>query len=170
MPYPNFHSARIRQPGLFVRIRQIREAEDGAIRFIGGPLKSTGTVAVQAVRFEKGKYTPAQARAWLKDHEEFADPILFEEATKEYSADDLDELRKILRCPMNTPIFVGHNPMWKWGGNKSVWVDILRTHDYVILYSGAQDICPYISVKNSFDYEIKYAHLKLKKKRFVLDN
>jgi hypothetical protein len=89
MPFPNFHAARIRQPGLFVRIREIRQAEDGAIRFIGGPLKSTGSVAVQAVRFAKDKYTPGQARAWLKEHEEFKSPISFEEASKEDSADDL---------------------------------------------------------------------------------
>lgn len=87
---------------------------------------------------------------------------------KEYSPQDLDELRNTLRAPENIPIIVGHNPMWKWGGDVSVWVDPLQTHDHIILYSGAEKICPYISVKNSFKYEIKYANLKIKKSRFVL--
>ena len=87
---------------------------------------------------------------------------------KEYSPEDLDELRRILKTPENIPIFVGHNPMWKWGRNDAVWVDLLQTHDHVILYCGAEEKCPYISVKNSFNYKIKYANLKLKKNRFVL--
>ena len=87
---------------------------------------------------------------------------------KEYSPQDLDDLRSTLHTPENISVIVGHNPMWKWGGNDSVWVDPLQTHDHIILYSGAERICPYISVKNSFKYEIKYANLKLKKSRFVL--
>ena len=102
---------------------------------------------------------------WNRINETHSTPSM-----KEYSPEDLDALRKVLKCPKNIPIFVGHNPMWKWGGNDSVWVDVLKTHDYVILYSGAEKICPYISVKNSFKYEIKYANLKIKKRRFVLDD
>ncbi len=89
---------------------------------------------------------------------------------KEYGPQDLDDLRKALRLPQHIPIIVGHNPMWKWGGDDSIWIDILRTHDHIILYSGAHKICPYISVKNSFQYEVKYANLKLKERKFVLDN
>lgn len=87
MPFPNFHSARISQPGLFQRIVQIDEAERGAIRFIGGPLKSDPSdgAEIQAVRFDEDKYTPEQARAWLKEHD--FKPISFESATKGDSAD-----------------------------------------------------------------------------------
>ncbi len=102
---------------------------------------------------------------WNRINETHSTPSM-----KEYSPEDLDALRKALHCPLNIPIFVGHNPMWKWGGNDSVWVNPLRTHDYVILYSGAEKICPYISVQDSFNYKIKYANLKLKKRRFVLDD
>ena len=102
---------------------------------------------------------------WNRINETHSTPSM-----KEYSPDDLDALRKVLHCQKNIPIIVGHNPMWKWGGNDSVWLNILRTHDYVILYSGAEKICPYISVKNSFKYTIKYANLKIKKRRFVLDD
>ena len=66
MPFPNFHSGRIRDPDSFSRIVQIDEAEDGAIRFIGGPLKSDpgGGAVVQAVRFHEDKFTPEQARKY----------------------------------------------------------------------------------------------------------
>lgn len=87
---------------------------------------------------------------------------------KEYSHHDLDDLRHILKTPENIPIFVGHNPLWKCGGENTVWVNPLQTHDHVILYCGVENVCPYISVKNSFEYEIKYANLKLKKSRFFL--
>lgn len=89
---------------------------------------------------------------------------------KEYAPEDLDHLRKTLHCSPKIPIFVGHNPMWKWGGEDSIWIDILHCHDHVILYSGASKKCPYISVKNSYDYQVKYANLKLKERRFVMDN
>lgn len=89
---------------------------------------------------------------------------------KEYSPQDLDDLRKTLKVSKNTPVFVGHNPLWKWGSEDTVWVNPVQTHDHVILYCGAQEICPYISVKQTFKYEIKYANLKLRKSQFVLGN
>jgi len=102
---------------------------------------------------------------WNRINETHSTPSL-----KEYSPEDLDEFRKTLNCPINIPIIVGHNPMWNWGGNDSIWINILRTHDYVILYSGSEKICPYILIKNSFKYTIKYANLKIKKRKFVLDD
>jgi predicted phosphodiesterase len=88
---------------------------------------------------------------------------------KEYANEDLEELRKALRCPGNIPVIVGHNPMWKWGGDDSIWINPLQTHDHVILYSGAETICPFLSVCGSFEYSVCHANLQLKKKRFVLD-
>jgi predicted phosphodiesterase len=88
---------------------------------------------------------------------------------KEYGPSDLDDLRSALKAPKSTPVFVGHNPMFHWGGNDTVWVNPLQTHDHVILYSGAEHICPYISVGKSGKYDIRYANLKIRKKRFVLD-
>ncbi len=100
MPFPNFHAARIKQPGLFVEggIRQLDAPDDGAIRIIGGRLKSDpqGAAVVQAVRFEKDKFTPAEARKWLSDHDFKA--IEFEEATKEDS-DDGEECRRFDTTP-----------------------------------------------------------------------
>ncbi len=102
---------------------------------------------------------------WNRINEVYSTPSM-----KEYGLQDLEDLRTALRLPQHIPIIVGHNPMWKWGGDDSIWINILRTHDHVILYSGAQKICPYISVRNSFQYEVKYANLKLKERKFVLDN
>ncbi|MFW6138043.1 MAG: metallophosphoesterase [Spirochaetota bacterium] len=88
---------------------------------------------------------------------------------KEYGPEDLDAQRYALNRAGNTPFFVGHNPIWHSGGKDSVWVEPLQIHDYVILYSGAQNVCHYISIRRSKRYCIKYANLKLKKKRFVLE-
>jgi len=70
MPYPNYHSARIKSPGLFVRVRVMQTTKSG-IMLYGGPLKSNPRVSVlQAVRFPKEKFTIAQAKKWLKDHKQ----------------------------------------------------------------------------------------------------
>ncbi|MGA2639780.1 MAG: metallophosphoesterase [Spirochaetia bacterium] len=89
---------------------------------------------------------------------------------KEYGPEDLDEQRRLLGCPKNIPIFVGHNPMWKWGEQDSIWINALGCHDHVILYATLDTRCPYISVHGSPAYRVKYADLGLKERRFVLDN
>jgi len=68
-PYPNYHSARIKSPKLFVRIRALRTTKEG-IMFYGGPLNSDpkGSSEVQSIRFPKKKFTVKQAKKWLKDH------------------------------------------------------------------------------------------------------
>lgn len=78
-PYPNYHAARIKNPGSFIRIRVLQTTKTG-IMLYGGPLKSNPKAAVlQAVRFPKDKYTVAQAKKWLKDHKQSY--ILFEPAS-----------------------------------------------------------------------------------------
>ncbi|MGO9310435.1 MAG: metallophosphoesterase [Spirochaetia bacterium] len=89
---------------------------------------------------------------------------------KEYGPEDLDEARRLLGCPKNIPIFVGHNPMWKWGEEDSIWIDALGCHDHVILYATLDTKCPYVSVHGSSAYRVKYADLGLKARHFVLDN
>jgi len=81
MPYPNYHSARIRNPGSFLRIRVIQTTKTG-IMLYGGPLKTDPkSTALQAIRFPKSKYTVAQAKKWLKDHK--LGYIRFEPASNE---------------------------------------------------------------------------------------
>ena len=89
---------------------------------------------------------------------------------KEYGPDDLDEARRLLGCPKNIPIFVGHNPMWKWGEQDSIWIDALGCHDHVILYATLETKCPYVSIHGSRPYTVKYADLGIKERHFVLDN
>ncbi|MGA2480072.1 MAG: metallophosphoesterase [Spirochaetia bacterium] len=89
---------------------------------------------------------------------------------KEYGPEDLDEMRRLLGCPQGIPVFVGHNPMWKWGDTDSIWIDALGCHDHVILYATLETKCPYISIRGSFAYTVKYADLELKERRFVLDD
>jgi len=78
MPYPNYHSARIRDPGDFLRIRNFKVTKEG-IMFKGGPLKSNNKVEIQAIWFPRKKFTVSECKKWLKDHD--WKYILFEEAT-----------------------------------------------------------------------------------------
>ena len=89
---------------------------------------------------------------------------------KEYGPEDLEATRTLLGCPPEIPIFVGHNPMWKWGESDSIWIDVLGTRNHVILYDTLETRCPYISVKGSFNYTVKYADLAIAPRRFVLDD
>ena len=83
MPYPNEHAARMKNPDLFIEGSFISKNIATGVRMILGKLKrdgSSGSLVTQAVRFNKDKFTVAEAKAWLKDHD--LKPILFEEATK----------------------------------------------------------------------------------------
>ncbi len=79
MPYPNFHSARIRDPNEFTRIVVLETLPNG-IMIYGGPLEAGGDATAQAYRFPKDKFTVAQAKAWLKEHK--IKYILFEPASE----------------------------------------------------------------------------------------
>jgi len=80
-PYPNYHAARVKSPGLFARIRVMETSKEG-IMFYGGPLKTKpgGGAQLQAIRFPKDKFTASEAKKWLKDHKQKY--ILFEPAIK----------------------------------------------------------------------------------------
>jgi len=80
-PYPNYHAARVKSPGLFARVRVMETSKEG-IMFYGGPLKTKpgGGAQLQAIRFPKDKFTAAQAKKWLKDHKQKY--ISFEPAIK----------------------------------------------------------------------------------------
>jgi hypothetical protein len=89
---------------------------------------------------------------------------------KEYGPSDLDELRRHLQCPVDLPVIVGHNPMWKWGDDDSIWIDPLGCRHHVILHATLDRRCPYISVRRRLPYVVKYADLELKERQFVLDD
>lgn len=69
MPYPNEHAARIRDPGLFIpESFRSKDLKDG-VRIIIGKLKTGESgMITQAYRFSVDKFTPEQARQWLKDN------------------------------------------------------------------------------------------------------
>jgi len=70
-PFPNYHAARVKSPGLFLRVRVLQTTKEG-IMLYGGPLKSKpkGATELQSVRFPKDKFTAAQAKKWLKEHKQ----------------------------------------------------------------------------------------------------
>jgi hypothetical protein len=80
MPYPNFHAFRLKNPDLFLRIRIIWQKQ--GIMAYGGPLKSDprGGVVVQAIRFNRKKWTYAESKKWMKDHK--YEVILSEKASE----------------------------------------------------------------------------------------
>lgn len=82
-PYPNFHAARVKAPGLFLRVRVLQTTKTGVMIY-GGPLKSKprGGAVIQSVKFPKAKFTPKQAKAWLKEHKMPATAYTFEPATE----------------------------------------------------------------------------------------
>ena len=79
-PYPNEHAARVTNPDSFdPKSMRSKDISDG-IRIVIGKKPGSETTETQAYRFDKTKFTPAQARAWLKDHDiEF---ISFEPASE----------------------------------------------------------------------------------------
>ena len=81
MPYPNEHSARVKSPGSFQQDTFRRVNITDGIDAIMGRLKGETTMTVQTYRFDKKKFTPAQAKKWLADHK--ISPISFEPATEE---------------------------------------------------------------------------------------
>lgn len=79
-PYPNEHAARLRDPDRYSSFRRDNDAGGDGIDFIYGILDDDSS-ELQAIRFDKDRFTPAQAKAWLSDNN--FDAISFEEATGE---------------------------------------------------------------------------------------
>jgi len=65
MPYPNEHTARVKNPDQYDRFAR-KEIAPGIDVILG--IKN-GKSEVQAYRFDKNKFTPEQAKKWLKDHD-----------------------------------------------------------------------------------------------------
>lgn len=92
-PFPNEHAARLEDPDKYESFRRKNNEGGEGIDFIYGILPEGGT-ELQAIRFDKDRFTPAEAKAWLNDHDFKA--ILFEEATGERAVEEeLEERMKI---------------------------------------------------------------------------
>lgn len=92
-PFPNEHAARLHDPDKYVSFRRDNDAGGPGIDFIYGILDGGGT-ELQAIRFDKDRYTPSEARDWLRKHDFSA--ILFEEATGERAVEDPEVIEPIV--------------------------------------------------------------------------
>ena len=64
MPYPNFHAARVNDPNKYDKFRN-NKLTDGIQVIYGIKNKKS---EIQSYRFDKTKYTAAEAKKWLKEH------------------------------------------------------------------------------------------------------
>ena len=78
-PYPNEHAARLTEPDQYDRIRRVNDEFGAGIDAIYG-IKDN-TAELQAIRFDADRFSPAEARQWLSEHD--YSPMEFEEATGE---------------------------------------------------------------------------------------
>jgi hypothetical protein len=65
---PNEHGARITDPGKFDKIRRQNNKFGEGIHAIFGVLPD-GKTELQAIRFDKDKFTAEEAQKWLEDHD-----------------------------------------------------------------------------------------------------
>jgi len=77
-PYPNEHAARINDPDKYDEFRRDADAGGEGIDFIYG-LGDNGS-EIQSIRFDADRYSEAEAREWLQDHD--FEPIKFEPAAE----------------------------------------------------------------------------------------
>lgn len=87
MPFRSEHAARMKDPGQFKEFRRENDKMGMGVDVIWG-IKDDGKTELQAVRFDKSKFTPEECQKWLKDHD--MSPIEFEPAieTAEKDKDD----------------------------------------------------------------------------------
>lgn len=140
MPFPNFHAARVRRPGDFLRIVVLKTLDNG-IMIYGGPLKSdpSGSAQTQAYRFPKDKFTVGQARKWLKDHD--IKTILFERASEKVTEakHSHDRCMHCEKSPLYEVLWAnGYGHAWfcesdlkKWATNGDGFGEILYAKEVV---------------------------------------
>jgi hypothetical protein len=93
MPYKNEHAARVQNPGKFKTIKRVNNKFGSGIHAIFGKKSSDSPMELQAVRFDKDKYTPQESKDWLKEHE--IKNTGFEKASSEEENDCEDSNKKI---------------------------------------------------------------------------
>uniref|UniRef100_A0A6M3IF34 Putative structural protein n=1 Tax=viral metagenome TaxID=1070528 RepID=A0A6M3IF34_9ZZZZ len=81
-PYPSEHASRQNDPDKYKKIRRENDKFGEGIHAIWGVLED-GKTELQAIRFDKDKFTPEEAKKWLKDHEH---KTVLEEAAGEEKA------------------------------------------------------------------------------------
>jgi hypothetical protein len=84
-PYPNEHACRINDPGKYDKIRRQNNKFGDGIHAIWG-VKDDKT-ELQALRFDKSKFSADEAKAWASDHDYKCKPF---EAAAEKTLCDID--------------------------------------------------------------------------------
>lgn len=79
---------------------------------------------------------------WNRLHEFRGNPNL-----KEYDERDIVKMRSKLEMPENCYFIVGHNPMWQYGDQSGIWIDIIGIKGHIILYANRATRAPYIMVE-----------------------
>jgi hypothetical protein len=74
-PYPNEHACRVNDPGKYIRIRRQNDKFGSGIHALWGVQGGGKPVELQAIRFDKTKFTAAEARKWCKDHDHVCKPF-----------------------------------------------------------------------------------------------
>lgn len=82
-PYPNEHACRILSPDGFDEIRRENNRFGDGIHALWG-IKTNEPVKLQALRFDKTKFTPTQAKTWCSEHDYSCNP--FEPASESRAA------------------------------------------------------------------------------------
>jgi len=88
MPYPNEHSCRIKQPGLFQK-DSFKRIKSGRLSVIIGRLKGKTTTTTQAFRYPIDAYTELAARTHCRENKG-----TFEAAVKEKVKEATERLKK----------------------------------------------------------------------------
>ena len=103
-PYPQEHAARLRDPSQYDRFRRRNNAAGAGVDFIFGIKSGQSGAELQAIRFRLSRFTAAEARAWLSDHD--YKPIQFEPATNEKA---LEALERATASQLSTGDYVRWN-------------------------------------------------------------
>lgn len=95
MPYPNEHAARIISPSDFIDGSFRRKSIKQGITIIVGKLKDdSGSMRIQAYRFNVRFFTASAAKEWLKEHEvEYMSFEPAKETEEKKRTSDNDEIR-----------------------------------------------------------------------------
>lgn len=103
-PYPSEHAARMMDPGSFEKDSFRRKNLAPGVTLILGKKSHgvSGSMVVQAYRFDASKFTADEAKKWLKDHN--IDPMMFEPAktTNNSNTSNTDQTSETV-TPVNTP-------------------------------------------------------------------
>lgn len=93
-PYPNEHAARITDPSQYDRFTRRNDAFGDGIDAIFG-VKGNESAELQSIRFDAARFSAAEAKAWLDEHE--YSPIKFEEAIEraEPMSEELEQRQEI---------------------------------------------------------------------------